>query len=839
MLWSDEADYDIHVFGSSTRLIDLLFFEVDAGDPKPASSPPPDVDPNTIKFEPRFKDPPNNHGVRVDTATGEVFRQASFPAGEHTLHSFVIEATAKTMPPASAEFRLPIRVNVHKSIKHLWLTPTPLTIRLGADGFRFTVLAQFDNDTVGDVTRHPGLRWTSLDPTITFLRLEAGGNDAPNGAFRASELTPSDGPWRKVRATLEGRSAEGEVRVLGPWSDVAKRAAEPVPGSPLGAAPPDAPNVLFLSEGFIDTPDASEKALFDTLVDNIVLELRTNAALTPFKYLAGSVNYWRAFVPSREQGGTVLSDLVVKNRSTMRGAEILDKHPYGLPLEPVRPNNGDIRNLSQLVYEVGLPIPADKSATESGMKRRWRALYGEDADNLNVGVFDQWRSLHDRRLANERDTAFGIANGQRPRLHQLESAVSMGIHPLRTPPYLQALANRPEHSHLEDFLANIEDARTGAVLPYWTPTPDSNSRRYVFFLVGGTRVGGTFSHGENESSSFIFSSLRPEVEVQLLPLGGNSRAVDIKPYRVPASPHTSVFNTVAHETAHAFGLDDEYGLSATLTIPATELGDLAKSGNVQGAESLKTNSKLDSVKLENDLKWRWPRIAKAGVLAAEPSLNANTGGYVVELRTPHAEPFPFALNDVVRFRLRDLLTAPSPSKRFIVTVEPDPSSSSVGYKLEVKPLFDEEIEPFVTGNFQAGDLLIAPVRGKPVVDDPLGKDLPIVAPIILTYLGTNGFPLNAPKNATAHTCSVDDNLKQEPRNLPSGLPVGRRHWKRQIVGLYDGGHGYHCGVYHPSGSCIMRSIKPPFCHVCRYLIVDRFVPTKHGVIDSEYRYPQP
>jgi hypothetical protein len=94
----------------------------------------------------------------------------------------------------------------------------------------------------------------------------------------------------------------------------------------------------------------------------------------------------------------------------------------------------------------------------------------------------------------------------------------------------------------------------------------------------------------------------------------------------------------------------------------------------------------------------------------------------------------------------------------------------------------------------------------------------------------------------------DDSLVQQPHNLPAGLPANRPRYKAQIVGLYDGGVRFFCGVYHPSGACIMRKLEVPsgattylFCPVCRYLLVDRIDPSKHGVIDADYskRYPQP
>ena len=79
-------------------------------------------------------------------------------------------------------------------------------------------------------------------------------------------------------------------------------------------------------------------------------------------------------------------------------------------------------------------------------------------------------------------------------------------------------------------------------------------------------------------------------------------------------------------------------------------------------------------------------------------------------------------------------------------------------------------------------------------------------------------------------------------------PPRHSYW---IVGLYDNGHGYDCGVYRPTGICQMRSHNyksgflgieraHPFCPVCRYVMVDHIDPSKHGDIDRDYgpRYPK-
>jgi hypothetical protein len=143
--------------------------------------------------------------------------------------------------------------------------------------------------------------------------------------------------------------------------------------------------------------------------------------------------------------------------------------------------------------------------------------------------------------------------------------------------------------------------------------------------------------------------------------------------------------------------------------------------------------------------------------------------------------------------------------------------------------------------YPAGSVLLCPVR-----DSSGNSDLNLIAPIVLNYLATAQEPLNRPKATPVPVCTFDLDPRQTARNLPNGLPSCRPRKRNMIVGLWDGGKTFHCGVYHPTGFCIMRSrIEGSqitgFCTVCRYFMVDRIDPTKHGKLDDEYAkyYPQP
>jgi len=78
---------------------------------------------------------------------------------------------------------------------------------------------------------------------------------------------------------------------------------------------------------------------------------------------------------------------------------------------------------------------------------------------------------------------------------------------------------------------------------------------------------------------------------------------------------------------------------------------------------------------------------------------------------------------------------------------------------------------------------------------------------------------------------------------PTNLPVPPLKFKKSpaafadILGLYEGGGHFDCGVFRPAGRCKMRTTESkviPFCHVCRILITDRVNALKLIDLDGMY-----
>src|SRR5206468_2021029 len=103
----------------------------------------------------------DHHGVELDVSAGIVTAlthpDPSFPSVTNFLLSAVFAD-----PSVFQETE--IRIHVHDAVQDIWLTPSTLTIHEGAaDEYRFTVLARFKDDVVGDITDWPRLRYKSVD----------------------------------------------------------------------------------------------------------------------------------------------------------------------------------------------------------------------------------------------------------------------------------------------------------------------------------------------------------------------------------------------------------------------------------------------------------------------------------------------------------------------------------------------------------------------------------------------------------------------------------------------------------------------------------------------------
>ena len=856
VFWNGGEGYDIHLLpkDKSRPLIDLLTIEDDTGyhsaNPHDPNFPRPSG--ITVKFVGEFDGAPGPaHGVKlVDSTTGEVIAADSYPTTR--LHNFLVRAEVSD---ASGTFPITprIRVHLHGGLagSKAWLTPNPLTIRRGADGQRFTILAEFDDGTIGDISRLPFVRWKSSDSTKigidadpahvqTFqLALTANVDNAAGVSITAT--LPS--LWGGLDVSAQCKSRPG-------WDTA--RAATIVPGGAGPKVRKDVPNFLFLPDGF----DKDESDPFRQMVLKVVGFLRKDGRTSPYDHLKKALNYWFAWIESPERGCSVLHEVLpVQLGTKLVGKELpLARQPAPPPSPPATP---PAWRVAEMFHEVGLPVKSDvidpallqevasgdigstaaltaMFVLKSGM---WRTLYGPKTDGrIDLSGFLSWCSFGDRRLLNERDTALGIAVGSRPNLEGLPNRYA-SWHPLRT--------TRP---HVDKMLGKLTEKTGGPVIDKTWGT-DGKDRRFVYVLLGGTRSSG--SQDSSEGGELVASALTLNSDVPLQAAGG--RAMAINPDPLPFEPTPNVAYTVAHESGHALGLGDEYA-ELFGKVPSDQVASISSFLNLQDEASL--TGSTPGLK-GNQLRWTWPRISKAGVLAAAPS--AAGSDFVLPLKKGHEKPFKEG--DLVQVRVRTLVGGPLAASS-VLKIK---SGGVAAGKLTVEKVGVVLISPTV---FSAGSLVIVSPREKPAAGQLFGKQLMLVADKIRDHITQTKQPLNAPANpAPARPCNTQkaDGNYQPGTNLPPGLKMKPGQAKGWIVGAFEGGMRYPCGVYHPTGACMMRNnagdpssqtimmdFTGPtpvsdviytkaytFCPVCRYFLVDRLDPTQHGEVDKwlSRRYP--
>ncbi len=841
LAWGVGYEYDRHVLrGESTgRLDEVLFIFQDPGAPVLVSDTahrPGDI--TNITFVPGIRAGPGAvvtaYGVQITTATGQI---EAIAAAAPLVRNFLVQAVM-TVNGVVDPFQATVRVHVHDGgVRQVWCTPSTLTIRIGAPGQRLAVLAEFGDDTVGDVTNHPGITWASAGAAVAV--------DAGTGALTGTAVTSPGAPVRitaTMPADLGGGVAIADVVVAPAWSGlpVAERTATLIPRPGLPAAIAHATNVLFLSDGFV----AGDRPVFEQVADEVVRQIRTSPSLSPFNLLGGSINYWRAFVPSRQSGQSALQELgLIPGGPGSLGTDVP---------APVPPNlvGAGVFSLGELIHEVGLPIPADGAAgvTLATKTPEWTAIYMVNTARINAALFDEWKALSSRRLADERDTALGLACGERPAAVPRDSGRTISYHPLRT-----------TREHLDQYLATLADSGGTVIGGTWVhgganPGKDSD---LVVVLCGGAHGGGTMTPDPNQvqRALLVAAGLVDTLTIQLAPAAG--RAVTVVPHPVPRSSTGAVLvdrrtlATVVHETAHAYGLGDEYGGSPGFR-PAL-VPQVRAYVNLTAHDDLVVPPAAGLV--GERVRWRWPRLSLAGRVVA-PVLAEGGGLYRVRLRPGHAAGFA-------------ALVAP---KNVVHLRQPLTSAGQVRLSgpLEIVEVAGDEVRvrdpaaTLVVADYPAESVLCQPVPAPASAAGDAYAEL--MARMVRTHITTTGGPLNAPSASPLRACdpAVQSLVIQDPTNLPAGL-VPRPRFSNWIVGVYEAGMGYNCGVYHPTGICLMRVLQVPpndpriplsplsppvpnagvlyrLCLVCQYALVDRIDASQHGALDRQVigpEYPQP
>jgi hypothetical protein len=228
------------------------------------------------------------------------------------------------------------------------------------------------------------------------------------------------------------------------------------------------------------------------------------------------------------------------------------------------------------------------------------------------------------------------------------------------------------------------------------------------------------------------------------------------------------------------------------------------------------------------IKWSWPRVTKARRLDGFPNLAGDPPQFPVPL-LPGGGP-NFAKSDLARIREWPVRKHPSNDPFADVALRADAVSGNTVTVSYVTPS-GPHLDPTLVNSTKKYVLICTSVRP--------GVELPLVSSVIAGQIDTSDSPLNAAKGSQGAPCAPGGGAKRvmTATNLPAGFrkPAGLAS-PADLIGVYEGGGYVECGIFRPAGRCRMRTgldTTIPFCHVCRYLIVDAIDPSKHGELDSK------
>ncbi len=886
-LWNDRLFFDTAAATSSAETyfndhqppdVTLTFQPLFKGDPSPAQNPPPPQPAHNVF---------SGQGITVDMLTGRITVAAFAPPLPK--NNFIIEVTA-TNNAGGDPMREAIRVHLHTSVTTVALTPGTLTVRPSSatrtaperTGYWFTVRALFDDDTMGDLTEHHGVTWSSVpaDHVDFDGELIIAPGDVAGGAPITITAT--------LPAELGGGSATATLQIGRPWRDdpALPEASIVVGGGWPGTTLPEAaPNVMFLGDGFQD----AESTAFEQIATTMVHHLKTDRLLRPFDLLCTSMNFWRAFVPAADRGISFRCEVFIEQTGTTVA------WPVPPPERPLA--SGDF-NLGHLIYLVGLPVPTDANKSIADLRSDWDALVGPQPvphGRIKDDIIESWKLLAPRGFIEELDNFPAMSFGRPPVARSLTGTPLLGLHDLRggRSALSRLFGSMQSESNVQvgggrigvlwagrplrrdDTVYVLGDVVTVTTAPalnaarlFACTTPGRSAAaepaeygtaadgttiqdggaafraiRVAFnnnpllVVVSSFPAGRAVNYGQNNHIAISTRSGTHPIPVQARPMGF---VLDLDETDVPTDVDIDTCRTIAHEIGHSFGLGDEYIERPDRNFPGTE-DDLAHDLNLQTEIDTQVNGQIDALRL----RWNWHRIRKAAVISAAITPVA-AGAYKIPVVPGQA--WQFHKDDTVLLRHRlpgEFLGAAyvvnsqvSPALEIAVA----PTAAAANDFLLVQAAAGANVTDATMAAFLPGSIVFLPVPAPSAVRTAAYPYAEIIAKNIRDLIGRRHQPLYRQPTGDDLQKELDNERElQEPKvdGLAPQLP-GRPFCfkdKPRIVGLYEGGSLSTRGIFHPTGTCMMRNDHldtGEFCAVCRYIMVEFINPFHHFQIDRDY-----
>jgi hypothetical protein len=786
-------------------------------------------------------------GLQVEAATGRIVADPNPP--EPRIEHFHLDIEARIAGQAEPE-TMSVLVWLHDGIDDVWTTPSPLTFPRGHGPHRSprtpSILARFDDGVIGDVTNHPGVvlldgsKSISADPDVAI------------GATISVDAT--------LPASLLSRPLSVTAVIAPAWEELStvERTVECLGGAGTAEdADKAGANILILADGL---PDPQEQLALARALGVLLRRMR------PFSWVSDKVQLWGLGLPSRQTGGT---------------ARWMADTADGWPLPVTRPEPPPATGaweVAHLLHVAGpsVPEPAGGWPSLEDQLDRWSVQLPFSVDELAARVteetYQRWQR-ETRLPLNERDTAFGVAQGSRTATYAAPGAREADRYR-----DLLLRASRVTRAELDRLLGVLVDRNGAPMGDRWTTGRD---RGLVVILSGGH--AGVANH--LPADDVLIVGVEEAGESLLVTSRGDGRGSDVTGAQWPVTRNNAATWQVlkarfTHELAHALGLGDEYG--GVHQLPAAELARCATYANLHAEAG--TDGLSDGARLRGErMRWNHLRIARAFTLhegqpiaevledSVDPPHSVDGRvAYRVQVQTGLLEAAlndGFDLNDgshgTLFLRTRGLPGDPldawelSPA---VELIEGDVPFDVVWVRERVAGAFAPFRDLVVrTASTTSAPILFAPVP-KAIEADGWAR---LVPKLVRDHVTASGRPLDAPSRAdqAVWACPAGGNDSGWPR-MRNRPPVrkGRPFFPaRRVPAAWTGGMIYDCGVFHPTSHSVMRgstsrtlespagpgdAFIPPgdvdlprpgeaneFDPVASYLLIDRLDPSRHHELE--------
>lgn len=578
------------------------------------------------------------------------------------IRNFVISAVV-TNTKDGKQAETFIRIHLHRDIQKIWISPSPLTIHPAYDDkhawheFVPSILALFDDGVVAKINQFADerdnyskfvfkrlflgnlIKW-KVDKTKLTLNentFDDEGNKITYFSRKKAEIKFGTHDievellWNKTKHSAKGKLIVSDQLSS---SQTAIKASLVAGGNCPGfKRAHEVPNILFLSDGYLK----EDEIFFNQQVEDYVKQLMTNKLLEPFGMLSGSINFWKAFIPSRERGATIGQEVVFGDPSKFkdimadgikRTVEKNEAHYYttftGKDIKT--PDDFETWNIITYLWIFGLSTKLEMSKSDRELVEFWagttkfpkefieRIIDIEPTDeHAKSPLLAEWKATANRQRLADVDNILGVTVNCYDSVDPDDDYSDFGLNHSKLTredlnEFLSGLKDdTPQNNPIGQFFVQNQLSEKGkdfdniVILSTANKGRVNNSEGYLFCRLKSYEAEGKAFLNESDPNAEGYSLYIPMIHKLGLP----EKAV------------------MTHEILHSFGLNDEYAEPIDIEHGTFITDELAKGANfvrfdgkpseidsdtnIQAREDLLNGGQIDPYKI----KWRYHRTQYA------------------------------------------------------------------------------------------------------------------------------------------------------------------------------------------------------------------------------------